>query len=60
MVARARHDLEESRSHWAAVRSRAKAVDHMVERLRRQEHAAEERKEQRDTDERGQHCKKPL
>lgn len=47
-------DCERQRSHWMATRTRSQALDKVVERYQREERRADDRREQRDSDEHGQ------
>lgn len=50
----ARHEYEEKKRAWFALRGRAKALDHVVSHYRDQEQRERERREQHESDERAQ------
>lgn len=56
VVERCRQDCERQRGHWMATRTRTQALGKVVERYRREERHAAERREQHDLDERAQRC----
>lgn len=54
LVQRARADRDLERTRWREAATRAKALDHVVERWRTEERMLLDRKEQRESDERAQ------
>lgn len=54
VVQRAHADRDMERTRWREAATRAKALDHVVERWRNEERALLDRKEQRESDERAQ------
>lgn len=54
VVQRAHADRDTERTRWREAATRAKALDHVVERWRNEERALLDRKEQRESDERAQ------
>ncbi len=54
LLERARAERELERTKWQEAATRAKAVDHVMERWRMEERQALERREQRESDERAQ------
>lgn len=54
LVQRARADRDIERTRWREAATRAKALDHVVERWRSEERVLLDRKEQRESDERAQ------
>ena len=54
VVQRAHSDRDIERTRWREAATRAKALDHVVERWRNEERALLDRKEQRESDERAQ------
>jgi flagellar FliJ protein len=54
VVERARSERDLERTRWQAAAVRAKAIDHVIERWRQEEHVRAERREQRESDERAQ------
>jgi flagellar FliJ protein len=54
LVQRARIEREHERTRWQEAATRAKAVDHVMERWRLEERHALDRREQRESDERAQ------
>ncbi len=53
-VGQRRRDYDQTRLDWQSQRTRTLALDKVVERYRRDEIRGEQRREQRETDERGQ------
>jgi flagellar FliJ protein len=58
LVERARIERDAEFERWQAAAIKAKALDHVVDRWQAEERREEDRKEQRETDERGQ--RKPV
>jgi flagellar FliJ protein len=59
VVARCEQDCERQRRYWMATRSRTQALDKVVDRYRREEHLASERREQHESDEHSQRIRRP-
>jgi len=54
-VEQARRDCDQKRQHWLASRTRAKALDKVMDRYQREELKDAERREQKEQDERALH-----
>jgi flagellar FliJ protein len=59
VVQRVRADRDVERLRWQDAARRVKAIDHVVTQWQNEERQAEDRRDQRDTDERGQRRLKP-
>ena|ERR1044071_1191663 len=58
VVQRARGDRDAEQQRWQHAARRVKAVDHVVDRWQAEDRRVAERREQRDTDERGQRTRR--
>lgn len=58
MVQRVQADRDAERQNWQKAAIKAKALDHVVDKWRAEERRVQDRREQRDSDERGQRVKR--